>query len=212
MKGWPTDWLQAGWLTRLTFGICFDWVKWLTFRPTCWLTDWQPDCKLVGSLIYWLQVDWLTQANIWKMFWFSDWLTDTPTNWLTDWLTASWLTKIDWYLVMFWLICLLNKWPTHWPTDCKLVGSLIYWHRLIFGSSLGWVTVSLTVQPIDWLIDCSTYWLTASYCNTWIQQLTGWLIAGWLINWLTDRLKMIDWPPEWRLTVWLIDCWLVHGA
>ena len=161
------------------------------------------------------------------MFWFSDWLTDTPTNWLTDWpqaseltdwLTASWLTKIDWYLVMFWLICLLNKWPTHWLTDCKLVGSLIYWHRLIFGRCLGWVTdwltgVWLTVQPIDWLIDCSTYWLTASYCNTWIQQLTDWLIAGWLINWLTDRLKVIDWPPEWRLTVWLTADWcMVHNT
>lgn len=157
------------------------------------------------------------------MFWFSDWLTDTPTNWLTDWpqaseltdwLTASWLTKIDWYLVMFWLICILNKWPTHWLTDCKLVGSLIYWHRQIFGRCLGWVTVWLTVQPIDWLIDCSTYWLTASYCNTWIQQLTDWLmLLGWLIDWQTDWRWLTDHLNEDWLSGWLTADWcMVHNT
>ena len=61
MKGWPTDWLQAGWPTQTDIWYMF-WLSQVIDFQTNMLTDW---------LKAWLQAGRLTDLLI------ASWLTDT---------------------------------------------------------------------------------------------------------------------------------------
>ena len=185
-----TTHLHFDFLTASYFTFSLIWRGFSVHKILLFISMYYIQSKCGPKLLYCLETGQLTEKfKLWLINTKSsldNWLYCPETHQLTEWFVADWLTNwlTDWlraYWVIHWLTKILCEW-LHYPrTDQHMKWLTNVWLYCLYGSLTDWITDS-TVRELTntlndlWLVDWLINWL---YCPG-TDQLTEWLMAGWL--------------------------------